>query len=220
MKKQVMTMVFVFMLLVPFIAGGADKMPKSGFLGDYSGLKPGPSGGAQWVYIKKNVELGKYKKVMMDQVTFYLKGDAADKGIQPDDIKELTEAFDNAVRENVGKYYPLVDQPGPDVLRIRVAITNLVPNKPGVSAVSTVMPIGLGLSFIKKAVTGKHSGVGETGMEMEAVDSMTNERIAAGIDTHSGSKLSGLKKWGSAEEAFKYWMERLKVRLDEYTAKK
>jgi hypothetical protein len=82
------------------------------------------------------------------------------------------------------------------------------------------MPIGLGLSIIKKAVTGKHSGVGETGMEMEALDSLTNERIAAAIDWHSGGKLSGLKKWGSAEDAFKFWTERIKARIDEYTEKK
>lgn len=104
-------------------------------------------------------------------------------------------------------------------MRIRVAITDLVPNKPGVSAVLTVMPIGLGISMIKKAVTGKHTGVGETGMEMEALDSLTNERIAAAIDWQSGRKLSGLKKWGSAEETFKFWTERIKARLDEYQEK-
>ncbi len=220
MKSRIMIFVFIAMLLISFTAIAAEKMPKSGFLGNYSGFNPGPSGGAAWVYFKKAVEFGKYKKVMVDQVTFYLKEDAKDKGIQPDDIKELTEAFDNAVRDNIGKYYPLVDQLGPDVLRIRVAITNLVPNKPGISAVSTVLPVGLGISIIKKAVTGKHSGVGETGMEMEALDSLTNERIAAGIDLHSGGKLSGMKKWGSAEEAFKFWTERIKTRLDEYQGKK
>lgn len=220
MKSRIMIFVFIAMLLISFTASASEKMPKSGFLGNYSEFKPGSSGGADWVYFKINVEFGKYKKVMVDQVTFYLKEDAKDKGIQPDDIKELTEAFDNAVRENIGKYYPLVDQPGPDVLRIRAAITNIVPNKPGMSAVSTVMPIGLGISIIKKAVTGKHSGVGETGMEMEVLDSLTNERIAAAIDWHSGGKLSGMKKWGSAEEAFKFWTERIKIRLDEYQGKK
>ena len=220
MKNRIMIFVFIAMLLMSVIANAAEKMPKSGFLGDYSGFEPGPSGGARWVYFKKDVEFGKYKKVIVDRVTFYLKEDAKDKGIQPDDIKELTEAFDNAVRENIGKYYPLVDQPGPDVMRIRIAITDIVPCKPGMSAVSTVTPIGLGVSFIKKVVTGKHTGVGETGMEMEAIDSLTSRRIAAAIDWQSGGKLSGLKKWGSAEEAFKFWTERIKTRLDEYRAKK
>jgi hypothetical protein len=157
---------------------------------------------------------------MVDQVTFFLKNDAKYKGIQPEDIKELTEAFDSAVRENIGKYYELTDRPGPDVIRIRVAITDLSPSKPGMSAVSTVLPIGLGLSIVKKAATGKHTGVGETSMEMEVVDSLTNERFAAAIDEYSGGKLSGLTKWGSAEEAFKFWTERIRKRLDEYKEKK
>jgi hypothetical protein len=219
MKKRIFISAFISLLLIPFIVNASEKMPQSGFLGDYSGFKPGPGGGANWVYFRKDVEFGKYKKVMFDQVTFYLKEDAKEKGIQPEDIKDLTEAFDNAVRENIGVYYPLVNQPGPDIMRIRVAITDLVPSKPGMSAVSTITPIGLGLSVIKKAVTGKHTGVGETGMEMEAIDSMTNERLAAAIDWQSGGKLSGLKKWGSAEEAFKFWTERTKMRLNEYRRK-
>ena len=219
MKNRLIVFVFISALLVSFSANAAE-MKKSGFLSDYSGMKKGPSGGADWVYIKEGVDLAKYKKVMVDQVTFFLKDDAKYKGIQQEDIKELTDAFDNAVRENIGKYYELADQSGPGVLRIRVAITDLIPNNPGMSAVTTVMPVGLGISMLKKAVTGKHSGVGETCMEMEVLDSLTNERIAAAIDEYSGGKLSGLKKWGSTEEAFKFWTERIRKRLDEYNEKK
>jgi hypothetical protein len=219
MKNKIMVFGFMAFLLISFSANAAE-MKKSGFLSDYSGMKKGPKGGVEWVFIKKGVNFGQYNKVMVDQVTFFLKDDAKYKGIKPEDINELTEAFDNAVRENIGKNYPLVDQPGPDVLRIRVAITDLVPSKSGVSAVSTVMPIGLGLSIVKKTVTGKHTGVGETSMEVEFLDSVTNQRVAAAIDQHSGGKLSGMKKWGSAGEAFKFWTERLKIRLDEFHGKK
>ena len=218
MKNKLMIFAFIAALLVSFSVYAAE-MKKSGFISDYSGMKPGPEGGADWVYIKEGVNFAHYKKVMVDQVTFFLRDDAKYKGVNPDDIKELTDAFNNAVRENIGKYYPLVDQPSPDVIRIRIAITDLVPNNPGISAVTTVMPIGLGLSMLKKAVTGKHTGVGETSMEMEILDSLTNERVAAAIDQYSGGKLSGMKKWGSAEEAFKFWTERLRKRLDEYHGK-
>lgn len=219
MKNKIMVFGFMAILLISFSANAAE-MKKSGFLSDYSGMKKGPKGGADWVFIKEGVKFSQYNKVMMDQVTFFLKGDAKYKGIKPEDINELTEAFDNAIRENIGKNYPLVDQPGPDVMRIRIAITDLVPSKTGMSAVTTVMPIGLGVSMLKKAATGKHTGVGETSMEMEVLDSVTNQRVAAAIDQHSGGKLSGLKKWGSAGEAFKFWTERLKMRLDEFHGKK
>jgi hypothetical protein len=220
--RNVKKLLIAFVVMMAAVPGALaeEKMQTSGFLVDYSGFKPGPEGGAKWVYIKEGLDFKVYNKVMVDQVTFFMKDDAQYKGIQPEDIKELSEAFNNAVRENIDKFYPLVDQPGPDVMRIRVAITDLVPGKPGMSAVSTVMPIGLGLSIIKKAATGKHTGVGETGMEMEVLDSSTNTRIAAAIDQQAGSKLAGMKKWGSAEEAFKFWTERLRIRLDEYHGKK
>lgn len=76
MMKRIMIFVFIALLLLSFSASATEKMPRSGFLGDYLGFKPGPSGGANWVYFKKDVEFGKYKKVMFDQVTFYLKEDS------------------------------------------------------------------------------------------------------------------------------------------------
>lgn len=49
---------------------------------------------------------------------------------------------------------------------------------------------------------------------------MTNERIAAVIDRHAGSKLSGFARTGSAKEAFEFWAERLRKFMDEAHGKK
>ncbi|MGB3212142.1 MAG: DUF3313 family protein [Desulforhopalus sp.] len=51
-------------------------------------------------------------------------------------------------------------------------------------------------------------------MELEILDSMTNERLGAGIDTFHGSKMSGFTKLGSAKDAFEFWAKRLRVTLD------
>jgi len=114
--------------------------------------------------------------------------------------------------------YPIVDQPGPGVLRIRCALTDLKPGKPGLNAVTTVLPIGLALSFTKKAVTGAHTNVGQAALEAELLDSQTNERLAAVIDRQAGKKIQvakGITKWGHVKEAFKFWAERLRFVLDE-----
>ncbi|MBI4831468.1 MAG: DUF3313 domain-containing protein [Candidatus Lindowbacteria bacterium] len=190
-------------------------MKQSGFLGDYSALKPGPKGGADFVYMKEGVDFAKYNKVMLDEVVFFLKDDAQYKGISPQEMKELADTFHNAVSDALGDAYPLVAEPAPDVIRLRVAITDLVPSKPGVSAVTTVMPIGLDVSVAKKAVTGSYTGAGETGMEIEILDSMSNERVAAAVDQRAAGKLETFSKWGAAEEAFKFWAQRLRTRLDE-----
>jgi hypothetical protein len=131
-------------------ATGTPKTKYSGFLGTYPKFKPGPKGGADKVYMKKAVNFKRYNKVMLDHVVFYFKKDAEYKGIHSDELKELSDVFHKEVAEALGNAYPLVDKPGPDVLRLRVAITDLVPSSRALSAVTTVLPIGLAISSIKE----------------------------------------------------------------------
>ena len=194
----------------------------SGFLKNYPKFESGPVGGANKVYIKEGVDFRKYDKIMMDHVVFFWKEDADYKGINADELKELSDAFHKAVAESLKDGYPLVSEPGPDVLRIRVAITEVTQSRPGLNTFTALMPIGLGISFIKKGITGTHSFVGTASMEAEFLDSQTNERLAAAIDTKGGEKyklVKGFQKWGHAKEAFKYWAGRLRKWLDKQHGK-
>ena len=186
----------------------------SGFLGDYSKLQAGPEGGIDQRYIKEGVDFKQYNKIMLDQVRFYFKNDAADKGIDADEMKELANTFDKAVIDALGGAYPLVAKPGPKVLRIRVAITDMELPSRALNAISTVVPAGLAISTIKSGLTGKGTGVGEISMEFECLDSTTNEVIAEGVDRRSGGKIDSMSKFGTAEDAFKFWAQRLRTWLD------
>ena len=187
----------------------------SGFLGDYSKLQPGPEGGVDKRYIKEGVNFKQYNKIMMDQVRFYFKDDAADKGIDAAEMKELADTFHRAVMDALGSAYPLVAKPGPNVMRLRIAITDMeLPNR-GINAISTVLPVGLAISTIKSGVTGKGTGCGEVSMEFEVLDSQTNQVLAEGVDRRSGGKVDSMSKFGTAEEAFKFWAQRLRIGLDE-----
>ncbi len=211
--KSVLFLLAGFMLVVA--TSHAEQQAKySGFLEDYPAFQPGPRGGVDLVYIKEGVAFKKYKKIMFDHVVFYLKEDSKYKGIQAEEMKELADSFHLAAVKALEGAYPIVGEPGADVLRVRVAITNIEPSNPAKSAVSTVLPVGLAISTLKKGVTGKHTGVGGAGMEAEFLDSLTNERLAAAIDQKSGSKLSGLSKFGAVNEAFEFWSGRLRTFLD------
>ncbi|TLD43605.1 MAG: putative lipoprotein [Candidatus Jettenia ecosi] len=207
----------VSVIIAPFIVTMAVSCAQtrySGFLSDYSGFKEGPSGGADLLYMKEGVDFSKYNKIMMDQVVFYFSEDSENKGIQPEVMKELADEFHKTFAEVVGADYPFTETPGSDVVRIRTAITDIKQSHPGIGVVTTIVPQALVISTIKKAATGKHTGVGSASMEVEFLDSMSNERIAAAIDTRSGGKLAGWSKYGAVKEAFKFWAERLKKRLD------
>lgn len=206
---------FVASLMVTSIAACAKQVRYSGFLSSYSGLEKGPKGGADLVYAKEGVFFKKYKKIMMDQVVFYFSEDSEDKGIQPEEMKALADEFHKKFAEVVGTDYPFTDTPGPDVIRIRTAITNIEESHPGVGVITTVLPQALAISYIKKGVTGEHTGVGSATMEMEMLDSMTNERLATAVDIRSGGKLASWSKYGAVKEAFEFWAKRLKTRLDE-----
>lgn len=221
MKSRNMRFLFLIMGLIFIVSAGcAGQAKQSGFLGDYPQFQKGPSGGADWVYLKPGVDFSKYNKVMLDPVVFFLKEDSKYKGIDADQFKELADSFHKAAIDALAGGYPIVSDPGPDVLRVRVAITDIEVSKPALSAVTTVVPMGLAMSTIKKGVTGKHTGVGGASMEAELLDSQTNDRLAAAIDEKSGSKLSGLTKYGAAKEAFEFWSKRLRKFLDEAHGKK
>ena len=102
--------------------------------------------------------------------------------------------------------YPVVDKPGPDVCRIRAAITDLVPANPFVNIVTTA---GVGLPV----------DMGGASMEAMFLDSMTNELLGAVVDSKKGTPvdiniLKGFTTWGYAKGAFRDWAELLRESLD------
>lgn len=208
------TMVIGFTILAPAVF--AEEPKYSGFLGDYyQNLQPGPESGAKMRWIKPGVDLTKYHKLMVDSVIFYLAPDSEDRGIDADQMKELSDAFNQEIVNALRDKYLLVSDPAPDVARLRIAITGLKKSKPGVSTVASVIPIGIGISLIKKGVTGSYSGGGNTAAEFMALDSMTNEVIVVAVDERSAGYTERFTTLGAAKGAFKLWAERIRKFMDD-----
>jgi hypothetical protein len=106
--KRVVAVVIGFILVTSI--GCATTAPKpTGFLGEYAkNLQPGPKDGAKERWLKPGVDFAKYKNVMLESVVFFFAEDAEYKGIDPAEMKELSDksnlAFVNALK---GKY-PIV----------------------------------------------------------------------------------------------------------------
>ena len=195
---------------------------KSGFLGDYyKELRPGVGEGQpKLMWIKPGVDYTKYKKVMVDYVIFHFAEDSEYKGIDANDMKKIGDEASLALVNAIKGEFPVVSQPGPDVLRIRTAIIDLKKSNPVLSGFTTVVPVGLGISLAKKGATDAWTGSGATTAEMMILDSMTNEVIAAGQDQKAAGFEERFTKWGSVEEAFEFWGERLAKRLVNLTKRK
>jgi hypothetical protein len=191
-------------------AAFAEDIKFSGFFGNpsvYSLLKPGPEGGAKLRWLKDGVDPRKYDKFMVDSVIFYLSDQSDYKGIDPQEMKELADEFNKDIVAAFKGKYPIVAEPGPNVGRIRIAITNIKQSRPGVSTVTSIIPVGLGVSLVKKGATGGWSGSGETGVEMMALDSLTNDILILAVDNSKAEFEQRFSKWGSASDAFKLWSE-------------
>jgi len=81
-------------------------------------------------------------------------------------------------------------------------------------AAMAILPIRLTVGEAKKAITGEDFGAGSASMELEILDSMTNQRIAAAIDKYSESQDSCISKEGAAHEAFGFWAKRFRFFMD------
>jgi hypothetical protein len=212
----------VGVFVIGFTVRAQDSRPVSGFLGDYSGLVPDAKNGDLLVYEKDSNVLKKYNKFIFDPITIYLLPEARDRGIDPDDMERLAKYFHDAVTEELTKSgrYQIVTTPGPDVLELNVAITNVEPNgskknaavKGGAAAVSAATVPGIGLAVPRLSV-------GKVNIEGEMLDSTSGERQAAFVTGKGGrrwfSGLSGFKKWADIEAAFRAWAKNFRERVDE-----
>lgn len=202
-------LVIVAVIMVGMLMGCATKQSQkhveSGFLEDYPTFSEGPEG-VDNRYLKPGVDFTKYNKIMMDEVVFFFKTDADYKGIHPSQVQDVSEKFHLIYVKTFGDM--LTDTPGPDVVRMRLAVTNIEPSNPVTSTITTVVPVGLAVNIVKRGATGEYTGIGSATAEVEFLDSLTNERVAVGIDTAPGGKLD-IGKLSPVESAFEYWAERL-----------
>jgi hypothetical protein len=175
-------------------------------------LEPGPLNGARLRWIKPGVDFSKYRRLILDRVIFFFAEDSEYKGVNPQELKKLGDVFNRTFKEALKEKYPIVKNPAPDVARIRFAITDLRQNRP---VLSDLGPTGAEHYELKMRRMESWSDSGATSAEMMVLDSMTNSPIGAARDDRRTALKERFTKWGDAEDAFKYWADRLRLFLDQ-----
>jgi hypothetical protein len=186
-----------------------------GFLKDYSLLKPGKEGQAEWLYVNPRAQWANYSKVIIDPVTFIA---ASGSDVSAEDQQKLADYFYNQLKEQIGAKAQIVDQPGAGVLRLQVALTNAEGATPGLRSISVVVPQARVLNLVQSVGTGSYAFVGSATCEGQVTDSVSGETLAEWIDKREGgiALSSALQwKWGDAENAMNFWAKRLADRYQE-----
>jgi hypothetical protein len=184
----------------------------SGFLTSYDKLKPNAEFEDTLSYIRddpaKNIH--KYVAVIVDPVKIYVATNATAKSFPDNGRTALASYFHEAITRAVGDAFPIVQEPGPLVLRLRSALI-------GVDVGGDISQDGKGGETLSRALN-----IGKVGVEIELVDSETGEQIAAAVDQHhlgEGAEIGSVnfsreERSREATRALDDWASRLRALLD------
>ena len=186
----------------------------AGFLGkDYSLLQPGKEGQAALIYVNPNARWGQYDKILLEPVELW---DSEESTVTPANQHMLTAYFYNRLKDNLEKHFKMVDQAGPGVATVQVAITSVAGAKPGLRSVSVYVPMARLINGAQSLATGSYAFVGSAEGEGKITDSESGELLAAFADKREGGMAmepSAQRTWGDAKNVMDYWAQKMSDRL-------
>ena len=167
-----------------------NKYPRSGFISDYSNLKPHPTDKGFYVYNNPDKNLADYTKFYVQHVAVVYSDESIKRDVDPTKINELSEYLRNQVIKALEDKYTLTGfgQRQPGTLAIGIAITDLKPAE-------------------------KNSG--GASMEFKLVDYSTGEIIMTGVVDQTTSDSPSQSQWTPTRTLFQSWAKRFRTHLDE-----
>jgi hypothetical protein len=169
--------------------GGDTKEPvmlNSGFLENYTILKDEKDAAGnpvrRWVSSKLNAH--NYQKVMIEPVIYFppMKPDATANAAT---LEAVRRYMDQTLRSKVGAQLPLVDQTGPGVVRMRVAIASVNTEAAALKAYQYI-PLAYLVHKVDEAATGTNMAT-MVFVEAEMTDSVSGELLAEAVKSGDGT---------------------------------
>jgi len=180
-------------------------------------LQPGGKDQASFRYVNPAAQWNRYSKIMIEPVTFW--GSEA-TSVSAADQQALMSYFAQQLREQLGKKFQIVDQAGPGVMKVSVAMTDAETATPVLRSISMFVPQAHMLSNLKYLATGTFPFVGGAQGEAKVTDSVSGVLLTAAADKRigGGNAINGMQwQWGDAEHAIDQWCEMLTERLSSWT---
>jgi hypothetical protein len=193
----------------------------SGFIQELPALEPSPDVPGMTLWRKEGLSLGAYDKVYLEPIEIWLAPGSEYKGIDPDEMKTLTETMRQAIVARLEPEYPVVDSTAAGVLGLRLAITgvNLQNKKRNLLGYT---PIGFVVTTAGNAM-GARMALGSATVEAEFYDGATRERIAVMLDLQLGDEIAKEEgksedkdqiQWKTVQESLDFYAQRLRGALD------
>ncbi|MGZ8152543.1 MAG: DUF3313 domain-containing protein, partial [Methylovulum sp.] len=152
--------------------------------GDICGkLVPGGKDQFALRYANPAVQWTSYSKILIEPVTFWGGNTTA---VPTSDQQMLVNYFSQQLKARIGEKMQIVDQPGPGVMKLTVAMTDAEAATPGLRSISMIVPQAHMLSNIKYRATGTFPFVGAAQVEAKITDSVSGEVLGAAVDRRIG----------------------------------
>jgi hypothetical protein len=133
-------------------------------------LKPAGGKMVDMRYVNPNAKWQQYSKVMIMPITFW-GSDKDQDTLSAADRQALADYFHATLVTHLAEKFAVVDQPGPGVMKLQIAITDAEAATPALRTVSMVVPQARALNTLKYLATG-HGFVGSAqGDALNAMDS-------------------------------------------------
>ena len=160
--------------------------------------------------------------MILDSVSIWYNEDSKLANVPETERDNLAHYFYSAVRKQLEKNWELVEEPGEDTLRMRIALTESVGANKQMNNITNYIPQGRLISEAANLTTGSHIFVGAAAAEMEILDSTTGTRLGAFVDKRTGGKHyeGALDTWSDVRNACDFWAELISTRLAEQREKK
>lgn len=177
----------------------SNNVEQTGFLHDYGVLKErkSPSGHNVLSWVSPALARGRYTKVYLAPSQFY-------PGVEPtgriplSTLSGVTEYYDAALRNELGKVLQLVSMPGPDTLIVRPAITRVAASTQGLRFYEW-LPVTLVAAGVSTAA-GIRDQDSEIATEVSFEDGSTGEVVAEVVRKGTGVALENDKQVLTADD--------------------
>lgn len=161
----------------------------SGFLSDYSRLKPAksPSGVEVLRWVDPKLDMSRYNAVYIEPTQFYPRPQATAK-IPESTLRGINDYFNQALKREVGKSLPLAQGPGAGVLVVRAAITAVSSKTQGLKPYEFV-PVALVAAAVSTG-TGIRDQETTLGTEAQFLDGASGKVLAQVVRKGTGKPLA------------------------------
>ncbi len=175
---------------LPLVGCAAEQRRFTGFLQEYAMLEPHPTIEDGLLYWNPNMDPTKYTAVLLEPVEVHFMRPRDERRADPQRIEAFRKWCTDELSTAIGRHLEITTEPGPNVLRCRFQVANLLFTRP-------VGPPPKFPPYQQDYVEGAAN------IETEGLDSVSGELVVAYVGPRSHAELSEsnkhLDRWEAAK---------------------